>query len=182
MTTGRINQVAFLPDVARRPRAAARSGAGAAVVRVIEAFRRGVGRESLPRGMHWVRERRTSPWATRPVTARWNTGGASSSSRARWRARDGGLTVGRSASPERVGSARTTRRGTIGPRSQPARGVARRQFGGRAQSQPAATTQTPLTRPHVPAGPTPPRQPRPASPWASEQVGDPLAPAQHRWA
>jgi hypothetical protein len=51
-----------------------------------------------------------------------------------------------------------------------ATGIACRPFGGPARSQPAETIQTPLIRPHVPAVPTPPRQPHPASPWACEQM------------
>lgn len=48
MTTGRINQVAFLRDAAPRPRAAgAVGGAGAAVIRCIEVLL-GPGRESSP--------------------------------------------------------------------------------------------------------------------------------------
>jgi len=62
---------------------------------------------------------------------------------------------------------------------QPTR-IACRPFGGPARSQPAETIQTPLIRPHVPAVPTPPRQPHPASPWTCEQMEATGAPVEHR--
>lgn len=169
MTTGRINQVAFLRDAARPPRRVGGRGAGAAVARWVGASlgtRTGV----VVRGVRWVRERCASPGATRPAGV--------------------GGTRGAHVVPRRPFGGVGWRANVVWPGLLPPKGrqhknrplrepyrlkarprrIGRRQFGGRARSQPAATIQAPLTRPRVPAVPTPPPQPRPASPWAREQV------------
>lgn len=180
MTTGRINQVAILLDVARRAPAPPWRAKGRESGRHT-LFLLGPGRESPrprsalgPRALHApvghstvrgsVEHRGCFLVLLRPFEgAGWRLA-------VKWPA---SLEGGRRHKNQPLRHHPTLQ--------QPTR-IACRPFGGRARSQPAETIQTPLTRPHVPAFPTPPWQPHPASPWASEQMEAREAPVQHRWA
>ncbi|KAI9070851.1 hypothetical protein K1719_047196 [Acacia pycnantha] len=80
--------------------------------------------------------------------------------------------------PGRVGSTRTGLWGTMPPRATDADRLQTVRWTG---TEPAGRDdQTPLTRPRVPAFPTPPWHPHPARPLGSEQMEAREAPVQHR--
>lgn len=176
MTTGRINQVAILHDVARAargPRERSRGGRGRHAGD--RSFSWGTRRGDRPpvHCMHRVREHSAPPRATRPMTAGWHARVASLSSGALCKAPDGGLNLsGGSVPVGRVGNARTAR-GHIEAPFELTTSEEDCQSTVRWTSTEPADGDNPNTT-HTPArsrGPTPPSQPHPASPWVKRANG-----------
>jgi len=167
MTTGRINQVAFLWDAAR-PRTAGAAEGRARPSPVRSELLLGLGRESSSAACAGS-ESAARPRGPRGRRRLGGTRGAHRCPPTPFRGRRMEADR-RAACFPRAGRQHKNRPPRNHPTSKQQGRIARRQFGGRAQSQPAATTRAPLTRPHVPAVPAPPRPPHPASPWAGEQV------------
>ena len=151
MTTGRINQVAILLDVERRPPFTGGAGARPSCGRSFLIKGPG-GASPLLHGMHWVRERSAPAWTKGTDDGPMEHAGRFDVLRrpregAGWRA----PFFMRIAPTERVGSTSAPRRGTAKATlgNTASEGIGRRQFDGPAQSQPTGTIRAPLIRPNA---------------------------------